>query len=233
MVESKRDDEILEAGDGSKELRGPSARRQLELTFSIEGDVRFISHHDTLRLFRRAFARAGLPVYYSEGFNPHPRISLPVPRPLGIASDCECLVVELAGPVDPEEVTAVLNRQMPTGIRIARSEMLALGRKRVPMAVRYGMPLSVAEESALRARVVQLQAHPHFPIERVHHLTGRARRIELADFLADLEITDVDLRFTLRITPEGTVKPSEALTALGLEGSSMNHWIRRLEIVWQ
>src|SRR3990172_12981655 len=71
--------------------------------YSIDGDLRFISHHDTLRLFRRALARADLPVRFSEGFNPHPRIMIPLPRPVGIASRAEGLVVETVGLIDPDD----------------------------------------------------------------------------------------------------------------------------------
>ena len=57
--------------------KGRDERFRFMLTFRIDGDLRFISHLDTVRLFRRACARAGLPVRYSQGFNPQPRIVLP------------------------------------------------------------------------------------------------------------------------------------------------------------
>ena len=69
-------------------------------TFSVTGDLRFISHRDTLRLLQRAVARADLPVRFSEGYNPHPRIAIPLPRPVGVASDDEAVVIEFERIID-------------------------------------------------------------------------------------------------------------------------------------
>ena len=68
-------------------------REKWAFEFSVTGDLRFISHRDTVRVFQRALARAALPVAYSEGFNPHPRLSLPLPRAVGVASEAELMDV--------------------------------------------------------------------------------------------------------------------------------------------
>ena len=68
----------------------------------MDGDIRFVSHRDTLRLFARAATRAEVPLRYSGGFNPHPRVTIPVPRPVGVASDVERLVLELTEPLEPD-----------------------------------------------------------------------------------------------------------------------------------
>src|SRR3990172_12933571 len=94
--------------------------------YSIDGDLRFISHHDTLRLFRRALARADLPVRHSEGFNPHPRLMIPLPRPVGVASCAEVIVVETERPIDPDDALQRLERQTPEGIAMLSSRRLAL-----------------------------------------------------------------------------------------------------------
>src|SRR3989304_8362378 len=99
-----------------KDCSPPCGERHRWLfAYSIDGDLRFISHHDTLRLFRRAMARANLPVRYSEGFNPHPRIMIPLPRPVGIASQAEAIVVETELPIDPDEALQQLRRHTPVG----------------------------------------------------------------------------------------------------------------------
>ena len=67
----------------------------LVVRFKIEGRLRFLSHVETLKLFQRACARAGLQVRYSEGFNPRPRLSLPLPRPVGVESQDELLCVRV------------------------------------------------------------------------------------------------------------------------------------------
>ena len=65
------------------------------IRFKIGGSLRFLSHAETLRLFERACVRAGLNLQYSQGFNPHPRFSLPLPRPVGVESDDELLTIRV------------------------------------------------------------------------------------------------------------------------------------------
>ena len=79
---------------GDRPVPDTSVRETWAFAFSVTGDLRFISHRDTIRVFQRALARASLPVRYSEGFNPHPRLSLPLPRPVGVASEAEIIIVE-------------------------------------------------------------------------------------------------------------------------------------------
>ncbi len=64
-------------------------KQRILVQFSVRGDVRFVSHHDLMRVLGRAARRAGLPVAMSEGFNPRPRISLLLARGVGVASDAE------------------------------------------------------------------------------------------------------------------------------------------------
>ena len=89
----------------------------MAIRFVIEGDLRFISHHDTMRLFERALSRAQLPVRFSKGFNPGPRLSLPLPRSVGIASGVELLAVELDDAIEPAVVLGTLSEQMPAGLK--------------------------------------------------------------------------------------------------------------------
>ena len=65
--------------------------RQLILTFRIEGNLCYLSHHETVSMLQRALIRAGVRLIYSQGFNPRPRLSLPLPRAVGVRSDCEML----------------------------------------------------------------------------------------------------------------------------------------------
>ena len=82
----------------------PDVRHRWVFAFQVDGDLRFVSHHDMLRLFRRALARAEVPMRFSQGFNPHPRMSLPLPRPVGMASETEALMIETECDVDPEDI---------------------------------------------------------------------------------------------------------------------------------
>ncbi len=90
------------------------------LLFSKDGRARYISHLDLMRTFQRAFFRAGIPIRHTEGFNPHPFISIALPLSLGYSSQCEILVFGLTGDTPADEVPARLNRVLPEGVRVQR-----------------------------------------------------------------------------------------------------------------
>lgn len=85
------------------------------------GYLKYLSHLDLVRLFNRSFTRSNIPVKYSEGFNPHPKLSLGNPLPLGIESVCEYFDLELIEPISPQEFKNKLNEILPTGIEIVES----------------------------------------------------------------------------------------------------------------
>ena len=68
--------------------------------FEKTGNARYISHLDLMRLFQRAFKRAGLPLTHTQGFNPRPSVSIALPLSLGVESRCEILYFDLEVPVD-------------------------------------------------------------------------------------------------------------------------------------
>lgn len=88
------------------------------LTFRKEGPARWIGHLDLSRAFERAFRRAGLPLCYSEGFNPRPRLIFASPLPLGIIGLRELVDVYLRIPVSPEAFKTRLSSVLPEGIEL-------------------------------------------------------------------------------------------------------------------
>lgn len=86
--------------------------------FQKTGNARFLSHLDLMRLFQRAFKRAGLPLTHSQGYNPRPSVSIALPMSLGVESDCELLDFALEESVDSEEICARLNSALVEGIRV-------------------------------------------------------------------------------------------------------------------
>lgn len=80
--------------------------------------MRFASHRDIARVLERALRRAEVPVAFSAGFSPHPKISYAGAAPTGVASEAEYCELTLAEPMDPERVRERLNAAMPDGIAI-------------------------------------------------------------------------------------------------------------------
>ena len=88
------------------------------LLFSKVGRARYISHLDLMRTFQRAFARAGIPIKHTEGFHPHPFVSIALPLSVGYSSQCEILEFGLLEGTSHGEVPARLTAAMPEGILV-------------------------------------------------------------------------------------------------------------------
>ncbi|MCC8123669.1 MAG: TIGR03936 family radical SAM-associated protein [Oscillospiraceae bacterium] len=88
------------------------------LAFSKTETARYISHLDLMRTFQRAFQRAGLRIKHTEGFHPHPFVSIPLPLPVGFSSTCEVLEFALLGDCNMADVPARMNAALPAGIKV-------------------------------------------------------------------------------------------------------------------
>ena len=92
--------------------------REVRLLFSKTDRCKYISHLDINRCMSRALTRAKIPLWYTEGFNPHPYMSFSLPLPLGVESMCESLEIRIIGEITIEEIKNRLNAVLPDGIRI-------------------------------------------------------------------------------------------------------------------
>ena len=92
--------------------------QRLRVKYAKRGRARFTSHRDFGRAFERALRRAGVPMAYSSGFSPHPRISYANASPTGAASEAEYLEIGLAERCEPERVRAALDAALPPGLDI-------------------------------------------------------------------------------------------------------------------
>ena len=93
----------------------------LRLLFEKKGRAVWISHLDLMRVFQRAFKRAGLPLTHTQGFNPRPSVSIALPLSVGVESECELLDFELEGiSVSCEEICRCLNQTLIEGVRVQK-----------------------------------------------------------------------------------------------------------------
>ncbi|MBP7934844.1 MAG: TIGR03936 family radical SAM-associated protein [Phycisphaerae bacterium] len=207
-------------------------RYKVAIRFAIEGDLRFISHRDTMRLFERALARSRVPVKFSGGFNPKPRVSLPLPRSVGIASDADLAVFELSEPMDAQDVRQRLEPQMPEGLGLREAWPVASDGTVQPCEVEYSVDLSA--ESAIRAaaQAAALMAEHHWCIERDSNGGKAGRRIDLRALLVEVGVDGNTLHWKVRVDPKGGARPAEILTALGLDAASWLHRVRRTRVAW-
>lgn len=149
------------------EQQAPPVQR-LRVRYTKRGRMRFTSHRDVSRAVERAVVRAGVPMAYSSGFHPHPRISYAGASPTGAASEAEYLELGLADRRDPDEVRRDLDTALPDGIDVvsvvespggALADLLVASRWRVVLPEATGLPDAVArflaEESVLVERMTK------------------------------------------------------------------------------
>ncbi len=92
----------------------------IRIFFEKKSLAKYISHLDLMRLFSRAFKRANLPIWFTEGFNPHIYMTFSLPLSLGIESDYEALDTRISDEISFEEVKTKLNEILPTGIKVIK-----------------------------------------------------------------------------------------------------------------
>ncbi|MEV2249633.1 TIGR03936 family radical SAM-associated protein [Streptomyces sp. NPDC050147] len=92
--------------------------QRIRLRYTKRGRLRFTSHRDFQRAFERALRRAEVPMAYSAGFTPHPKVSYANAAPTGTGSEAEYLEIALTEPRDPDKLRELLDESMPTGLDI-------------------------------------------------------------------------------------------------------------------
>lgn len=204
------------------EQQAPPVQR-LRVRYAKRGRLRFTSHRDFSRAFERAIARARVPMAYSSGFNPHPRISYANASPTGAASEAEYLEIGLAEVLDPDEVARALDESLPTGLDILDVVVSAGGSLADRLeASTWEITLYGVDPPTLRAGVEQLLATPEVTVER---MTKKGlRTFDARAAIVHLEATEVGesaaerdscaiLQVVLRHgTP--SVRPDDVLAAL-------------------
>ena len=88
------------------------------LKYSRGDEVKYISHLDFVRMFHRSVRRSGLPMSFSQGFNPHPIMTVAMPLSVGVTSDSEFMKIGFEGEFSEEEIKKALNSALPNGFSV-------------------------------------------------------------------------------------------------------------------
>jgi radical SAM-linked protein len=92
--------------------------QRIRIKYAKRGPLRFTSHRDFARAFERALRRAAVPIAFSQGFTPHPKISYASAAPTGVASEAEYLEIALQAPVDPAQLRVALDAALSPGLDV-------------------------------------------------------------------------------------------------------------------
>lgn len=162
---------------------------KLRLLFIKEAQASYISHLDLMRTFQRAFPRTELDIKHTQGYHPHPILSIVLPLPVGQSSDCELLDFEVTQEADGHGIADKLNTGMPAGLRVldcypAVRPIRDLAYLRADVTFEYdnGVPADAA------VRITELLRRPELVIQK------RTKRKELAD--VDIAPMIQDVSFT-------------------------------------
>lgn len=211
----------------------PEARFRHAVDFAVAGDVRFISHNDSVRMFARACARAGLPLSYSEGFNPRARVSLPFPRPVGQSSDVERVLIDLTQLLQPEDLLGLLRPQMPAGITLTRAMHLAKSASCQPAWVRYKIDVAPGDPAALSHRAGELLSSESIEITRRRHKDRSSRVVNIRPYIDAIDVRVDAVFVSVWLSDSGSAAPIEVCQALGIEADVASHLVRRVDMQWQ
>ena len=185
------------------------------ILFSKTEAMRFTGHLDLQRAWERLLRRARIPIAYSAGFHPHPRIQIGAALPLGALGENELVDIETSEACDPEETARALNEHTPPGMRIVRVTALAEGSPGLEKLILAGdysaVPIEDSWPEDLAQRIGQAMGSATLPRAR------RGKTYDLRPRILSLALEGITLRMRLSLTADATGRPDEVLGAMGLE----------------
>lgn len=196
--------------------------QRLRITYRRDEPLKFLSHLDLHRLWFRAFRRAGVPLAYTEGFSPHPRLSMAAALPVGVTGEAELMDVYLARRMAPFFFVRAVNRVLPPGSEIVRAEEVDPGLPALQtlmraaeyrVTVQTDRPGEQVEEAVRR-----LLAQASLPWE--HRREDQVRRYDLRALIEDLRVEQVRegravLAMRLKADLSGAGRAEQVTAALG------------------
>jgi radical SAM-linked protein len=188
---------------------------RIRITFAKQGALRYTGHLDLHRLWERAARRAELPLAYSQGFHPQPKMNIAAALPLGFSSRCEILDMRLEREIPLDGLREKLQETLPSGIQVSNIEAVddklpAL--QTLVASAEYEVTLTEAiDRSDLERRIESVMRAESIIRER------RGKTYDLRPLIEDLKLEAGDKIFMRLAAREGaTGRPEEVLDMLGI-----------------
>lgn len=173
----------------------PNVARKIRIRFIKRGALKYISHLDLCRTMKTALIRAGIPIYYTEGFNPHPKMVFGLPLSIGTSSDCEFLDLKLVAEMSNTEVKERLASALPA--ELAPQEVYEPQTKFAEIGwARYRM--TFLDDRAFLSSV-SLTALLTSPMIVMKHTKNGEREVDIQSGIGKFEITEGDGEILLDI----------------------------------
>jgi len=195
---------------------------RLRIRFRRGEELKFISHLDIIRLWVRALRRARIPIEYSEGFSPHPRISLAVPLSVGVTAENELMDIFISKAVSPHWFTDTVNGQLPDGLRVLEASPIGINVPSLQSQVRFAQyqveVTTDKTEEGIKTNIDNLLALESLPW---HHERDTGRRsYDIRNLIDDIWLVESQpssriLGMRLRCDETGSGRPEQVALALG------------------
>lgn len=196
--------------------------QRLRIKFSRGPEIKFISHLDIVRLWQRAFNRAGIEIAYSSGFTPHPKISLAAPLPLGVTSEAELMDIFCIKGVAPHFFISAVNQQLPPGLTVDKVYPIAFDLPSLQSQVsraEYKVEVDTGTgPQDIKAALCSLLSLQHLPWQ--HQRDTGPRHYDLRALIDDVRVMAWEppvgtLGMRLRCDSQGSGRPEQVTAALG------------------
>jgi len=167
------------------------------------GYMKYISHLDMVRLFRNAFKKAGIKISYSQGFNPHPKISFALPLSLGYSSTCEILEFETNEKNDPGEMLNIMNTIMPEGIKITEcaesEEAKSFAAKVAAASYEISIPADAGSGADVAGLCERFLSQKSIPALKKQKATGAVKEIDIKNMIQTMSGAGTGDKITLYV----------------------------------
>ena len=192
-------------------------------------------------MFHRALVRGGVNLHYSQGFNPRPKLSLPLPRSVGVQSDEELLCVSLsetANNLEPDRLKDQMSSQLTHGCEIIEVDIKKGKVSFQPVSAEYVFDLSNlanVEDTKICIDIIRKAAAAEKPIivERQSGNKKPNRRIDVCPYIDSIKYQNRGVIVRCNITPAGSVRVDEILTLLKIEPAMLSGPVKRRAVQWR
>lgn len=172
-----------------------------------------------------------MPVYFTQGFNPRPRISLPVPRSVGIGSWDDRARIEMEENIDPAEAMEKLRGFVPFELEFKRAWMTEPGRLERVNAIEWQIDLDGLDPETISSRIGEILAGPVNMTRRAKK-TDKEYSVDFRPLILEMSRQENFLRAKIAYTPQGSIRPGELLEILHLPKKEFLGRMTRIKTYW-
>ena len=210
--------------------------------FEIGGNLRFLSHLEQMVMFQRACIRAGVPIAYTQGFNPHPIMSIPLPRPVGVESidDLFCLKIKSSkADFIEEQFGNEFSKQMPEGFKLNSISVNPSKKIPAPQKAIYFLPVKKTilddnnRSDTLKNKISGLLTEKSILVTRgAEEKSRRIKKVDVRTFIDDIELGEKGVTIRCQISGGGSIRVDEIMDLLGLTVEDLAGAVRRTSVEW-